>query len=131
MRQLATLDELVTLVTEIEAIINDRPITYNPSDLEEPIPLTPSMLLYGHMVTNLPQWEVSKESLQDPDVNQSQLRARLCKLDLVLRDLWKRWKNEYLPTLREQHAASKQKGEVVNHIREGDVVLSTKTTGVG
>ena len=37
---------LQTIITEIEAILNDRPITYVSSDIGDPEPLTSSHLLY-------------------------------------------------------------------------------------
>ena len=43
-RQL-THELLVTLMSEVAAIINARPITAIPSDIDEPLPLTPAMLL--------------------------------------------------------------------------------------
>ena len=36
-----------TIITETEAILNDRPITYVSPDIGDPEPLTPSHLLYG------------------------------------------------------------------------------------
>lgn len=48
-----TYDELLTSVTEVEMIINSRPLTYQSSeDAEEP--LTPSHLLLGYRVLSLP-----------------------------------------------------------------------------
>ena len=46
-------DELLTAVVEIEAVINSRPLTYiSSSDIEEP--LTPSHLVVGQRLLNLP-----------------------------------------------------------------------------
>ena len=46
-------DELLTAVTEVDAIINSRPLSYvTPEDLEKP--LTPSHLLVGRRVLSLP-----------------------------------------------------------------------------
>ena len=45
---------LETLVVEIEAVLNDRPLTYTFSELEEMDPLTPAHLLYGRRITSLP-----------------------------------------------------------------------------
>ncbi|KAL5018103.1 hypothetical protein ScPMuIL_003825 [Solemya velum] len=40
-------DTLSTIITEIEAILNDRPLTYISTDSRDVEPLTPSDLLYG------------------------------------------------------------------------------------
>ena len=46
-------DELLTVVTEVEAVFNLRPLTYVSSeDVEEP--LTPSHLILGYQVMSLP-----------------------------------------------------------------------------
>ena len=46
-------DELITALTEIEAVVNSRPLTYlSPEDLEEP--LTPSHFLCGRRILSLP-----------------------------------------------------------------------------
>ena len=46
-------DELLTAVTEVEAIFNSRPLSYVTSDdIDEP--LTPSHLLIGQRVLSLP-----------------------------------------------------------------------------
>ena len=42
-----TLPILQTLIVEVEAILNDRPLTYLSSDVTDPQPLTPSHLIYG------------------------------------------------------------------------------------
>ena len=56
-------EELLTVIIEVEAIVNSRPLSYvSPNDLEEP--LTPSHLLVGCQLTSLPdhtQYE------QEPD----------------------------------------------------------------
>ena len=43
--QKLTHELLVTLMSEFTTIVNSRPITAIPSDTDEPLPLTPSMLL--------------------------------------------------------------------------------------
>ena len=46
-------EELLTVIIEVEGIVNSRPILYvSSSDLEEP--LTPSHLLIGRRLLNLP-----------------------------------------------------------------------------
>ena len=39
--------------TEIEGVMNDRPLTYVTSDSADPDPLTPAHLLYGRRITAL------------------------------------------------------------------------------
>lgn len=47
------MDELLTALAEIEAVINSRPLSYLSSEgVEEP--LTPSHLLVGRRILNLP-----------------------------------------------------------------------------
>ena len=85
-----TYEELLTVLTEVEMIVNSRPITYISSDdLEEP--LTPSHLLCGHRVLSLPDPVVAMES-HDLDVRTSRadLTRRLRYLNKVLKDFWGR-----------------------------------------
>ena len=46
-RTFISLDQLQTVVIEIESMLNDRPLTYVYSDLQDLQLLTPSHLLYG------------------------------------------------------------------------------------
>jgi len=51
---------LQTLVVEVEAILNDQPLTHVSSDMDDAEPLTPAHLLHGHCITSLPH-EVVEE----------------------------------------------------------------------
>ena len=53
-RTLVSLDQLLTVVVEIESMLNHRPLTYVSSDLLDPQPLTPSHLLYGRRMLPIP-----------------------------------------------------------------------------
>lgn len=53
-RSLINLDVLNTVISEIEAILNDRPLTYVTTDPLDEDPLTPSHLLYGRKIKTLP-----------------------------------------------------------------------------
>ena len=50
---------------EIEAVLNDRPLTYLCADVTDPEPLTPSHLLYGWRITTLPHVEVEDDEMID------------------------------------------------------------------
>ena len=97
-------DELLTAVTEIESIINSRPLSYvAPDDLEEP--LTPSHLLMGRRVLSLPDNLSYQGDTQDPDfeLNPADLTRRVKHLNNSLTRFWRRWRHEYLVELREAH----------------------------
>ena len=117
-----TYDELLTSVSEVEMIVNSRPLTYVSSDdLEEP--LTPAHLLIGRRILTLPgipadtvdaDYEIS------PD--HSELTRRNKHFNKVLDHFWRRWRHEYLLELRSNHRFhDKKKGKKVISI--GQVVL--------
>ena len=116
-------DELLTILAEVEAIVNSRPLSYiSPSDLEEP--LTPSHLLVGCRLLSLPDSSYYEREMGDetfmttPEV----LSKRMVLLNRLMQKFWQRWKSEYLLELRNSHKAEKgtPKREM---IAEGDVVL--------
>ena len=117
-----TLEELQTLIVEVEAILNDRPITFVSSEINDEEPLTPSHLLYGKRITSLPfDISVSDDDLTDPDYgNETDIRHRVKLQAVILQRFWKRWRHEYLTSLREFHRSS---GDNKESIKKGDVVL--------
>ncbi|XP_052268500.1 uncharacterized protein LOC127869883 [Dreissena polymorpha] len=50
-RSFVTLKELQTIIVEIEAIINDRPLTYVSEDINDTESISPSFLTYGRRLT--------------------------------------------------------------------------------
>ncbi len=57
---------LQTIVTEVEDILNDRPLTYVSSAIDDADPLTPSHLLYDRRITSLPHPDIDNDELTDP-----------------------------------------------------------------
>ena len=115
------LPELQTIVTEIEAILNDRSLTFISSNIDDEQPLTPSHLLYGRRITALPHPLTEEDEWSDPTYNEdSSLVQHLAKVraDLI-HHFWNRWRREYLTSLREFHKAT-GKNEVA--VKVGDVV---------
>lgn len=121
-RALVTFDELHTILIELEATINDRPLTYVNSDLNEFDVLTPSQLLRGRRLKAFPH-EQSVDEITDPSYNtSSSLRERVNYINKLLKDLWKRWTSDYLLSLRESHKCLLAK-ENKSWPRVGDIVL--------
>ena len=113
-------DELLTLVIEVEAVLNSRPLSYiSTEDLEEP--LTPSHLMTGHRILSLPDPTIPEE----PDYNPSpkDLTRRMEHLIQACANFWRRWKREYLQELREHHRTNKVPPGVTCSIRKGEPVV--------
>ena len=118
-----TYDELLTVLTEVEAIINSRPLTYFSSeDLEEP--LTPSHLLTGHRILSLPDdpAPLGNDSDSEFEVTPQDLHRRVSALKQALAEFWDRWHNEYLLQLRERYPQA-DTGGVPRAPFPGEVIL--------
>ena len=76
-RSFVTLQTLKTIVVEVEATLNNRPLTYVTSDVANVEPLTPAHLLYGKRTVSLPH--SYDDDPEDPDyvVSESRIRKRL------------------------------------------------------
>ena len=126
-RSHVTLSSLQTIIVEIEAHLNNRPLTYVSSDLNEPEPLTPSHLLYGRIIDTLPHSSVTEEDILDEEYQQTgcKLHNTLSKKAkaqaMIIQHFWNRWKREYLTSLREVHKVNNVIGK--EGIKVGDVVV--------
>ena len=97
-----TYEELLTVVVEVEMILNCRPLSYvSGEDTEEP--LTPSHLLCGRRLMSLPDSNTSDTPDYDIDVQPQDLSRRMQHLSNVLNHFWKRWRNKYLIELQNAH----------------------------
>ena len=109
-------DELATLLVEIEAVVNARPLTYVHDD-EEGIsyPLSPSHLIYGRRIAVTP----NQEHQDIVSTNQS-LTRRIKYHRKLLSQFTRCWQREYLTSLREQAKAYASESTTLS---VGDVVL--------
>ena len=118
-RRHISLITLETVIVEIEAALNDRPITFVSSDQGDLEPLTPAHLLHGRRITCLPHEALADDDeLIDPTYGEVCGNAKL--LATILQNFQKRWRHEYLTSLREVH---KTTGSNHQTVRTGDVVL--------
>ena len=116
-----TYDELLTSVTEVEMILNSRPLTYiAASDMDEPI--TPSHLILGKRLMTLPDsFALTDSEDYSPDSSRLSLTKRLRYLSTVLEHFWYRWKKEYLLELGDSHRYYSTND--TSPIAVGDVVI--------
>ena len=120
-RAFVTVEQLETIIVEIEAMLNDRPLTYVSSDFANPEPLTPSHLLYGRRIRSIPHPLDNPEELDDPDyLDADNMRKRVDKQTHFIEQFWTRWKRGYLTSLREFNKIS---GHNKQAIKLGDVVI--------
>lgn len=85
------LSELHTVLVEIEGAVNERPLTYVSDDPDSLAPLTPASFLQLNQPLGAP-W------LEAPAIVLGQRWRHRCK---IAADLIRRWRSEYLATLRQ------------------------------
>ena len=124
-RSLVTFSELSTLLKEIQAVLNDRPLTYINSDIHDLQPLTPSQLLFGYNTTPLPYPPYDASEPFDPTFGDKNdiLRAQT-RRSALYHHFSSRFCKEYLSFLREIHSLHHRKQAInENLINVGDIVL--------
>jgi hypothetical protein len=117
-----TYDELLTSVTEVEMILNSRPLTYLSSDDAEE-PLTPSHLLLGYRVLSLPDTVETTGEEYTVKPTRDNLTRRMQHLNKTIDHFWRRWRSEYLLELRESHRHPGLAKGVTRSIAIGDIVI--------
>ena len=125
-KALLNMIELTTVGTEIEAVLNSRPLTYVYSDIEDGPPLTPSHFLCGHRLITVPhlQNQSSVDSDYQPGSDTKQLKKRAQYHERLMKTFWFCWRKEYLVNLREFHKFAAKKTSLSDSpIAVGDVVL--------
>ncbi|XP_077292805.1 uncharacterized protein LOC143915858 [Arctopsyche grandis] len=107
-----TYESLNTLITQIEAVLNSRPLTPLSSDPSDLIPLTPGHFLVGGPLIALPQEDL---------VDQPLARVSTYKhLQQMLQHFWKRWAREYVTLLQQRHKSGSRESP---NLQPGDMVI--------
>ena len=103
--------ELVTMLSEVEAVLNSRPLTYVGDDIEAVLP--PSAFLCHRTTPALPP--PSPDNSDDPEyvpnpTSAHDLVTLWAKGERLLNAFWQQWRNEYLAELRDRHQRLHQRG---------------------
>lgn len=109
-KRTASVEELRTIVAEVEGALNNRPLTYVYGEPNEPMPLTPADIIGGRRQLQDVQTRLYNFDVEDV------WRSR-CKL---VRAWWKRWHREYI---KEIGATVKAKTRQAKPLSQGDMVL--------
>ncbi|KRY26929.1 hypothetical protein T01_2962 [Trichinella spiralis] len=112
-------DELRTVLCEIEARINDRPLTIVSDRPDDQLALTPAHFLIGRELSSLPDRDCDGKQVQGDNRVLSRLHRRWRYQRRLVDHLWTRWKQEYLVTLSSRGKWRKLQEKP----RIGDVVL--------
>ncbi|XP_071042603.1 uncharacterized protein [Parasteatoda tepidariorum] len=97
-KALLTFEELSTVLAEIELIVNNRPLTYVENSPGEPEPLTPAHFLeLGYGQSKYPLHFIE---LLDSTTARDSYSKRKTYQSLLVKQLWKRWKEQYLLQLK-------------------------------
>ena len=106
--------ELETVLIEIEACVNSRPITFVGDTVDSPAPLTPNHFLTGHSIG------FQAREAEDPSaVTAKALGGRARIREQRLNRFWSVWSDEYLRNLPPAVSKFRSRGKLC----EGSVVL--------
>ena len=113
-------EELLSVVVEIEGILNSRPLTYVDDELRNP--LTPSQLIIGRRLLSSERKTGGPQSTAPQTGGELSKRAKY--LTTVLSQFWRRWQKKYLTELRVHHNCQSKNRQPTVEI--GDVVCIHK-----
>ena len=118
----ATKEHLLTLIQEIEAVINSRPLMYVDDDINSQEALTPSHFTSINTRNGVPDIEIDYYPIKDLS---TVLLEAWKRGQIHLNRFWMTWSNEYLQNLREKHCLNMKpmKGEITRMPRVGEVVI--------
>ncbi|GFW15480.1 integrase catalytic domain-containing protein [Trichonephila clavipes] len=106
-----TLEEFITILCEIEAVLNSRPLTPLTSNFDDFETLTPGHFLVGRPLTSIVEPQIT-------NINENQL-SRWERVKKITQHIYRLWKRDYLNNLQERHKWKFNK----NNVSVGTLVL--------
>ncbi|XP_041839808.1 uncharacterized protein LOC121638843 [Melanotaenia boesemani] len=103
---------LLTLLVEVEGILNAKPLGYASADAADPDPVTPNMLLMGRRDASLPQVSYAPSTITKRRWQHSQMMAD---------HFWSQFIRVYLPNLQVRHKWQRS----AENLKDGTVVMIT------
>ncbi|XP_075248344.1 uncharacterized protein LOC142341306 [Convolutriloba macropyga] len=89
-----TTSAFTTLLTQIEAILNSRPLTAPSTDINDHLALTP-----GHFIIRRPITAIAEPS----STKNNTLSRHWRNIDKMIRQFWKKWSVEYFSSLQQRN----------------------------
>lgn len=97
-------EELNTIIIQVEACINSRPLCPLSDDPDSLTPLTPSHFLIGDVLTSIPERNLL-------EIKENRL-SRFQRVQQLTQHLWRRWQKEYLAELQQRRQQQQQRGNL-------------------
>lgn len=95
---------LATVLVEVEGILNSKPLGYTSSDVADPDPVTPNMLLMGQRDASLPQALYGSDALLG--------RRRYRHSQVIADHFWSQFTRRYLPSLQQRRKWTVSTGSI-------------------
>ncbi|XP_036347617.1 uncharacterized protein LOC118756995 [Rhagoletis pomonella] len=108
---LLTYEELATLLTEVEACVNSRPLYWHSASADDLEILTPGHFLIGEPIKALPEPDTENFS--------GTLHQRWQAISAMRQHFWSRWRNEYVVNLQQRVKWFRPS----SNLKEDDVVI--------
>lgn len=114
-----TFEEMYTVLIQIEAVMNSRPLTPLSTDPNNLSYITPGHFLVGDALTS-----ISQQDVMHLPINRL---SRWQRINQIYQHFWKRWSRKYLQQLQQQNKWQLSKGLKPNvgdmvMIQEGDLL---------
>ncbi|GFX32543.1 integrase catalytic domain-containing protein [Trichonephila clavipes] len=106
-----TYEEFLTVIIQIEGMLNSRPLVPLSSDLDDLNVLTPSHFLIGRSITSIVEPDLT-------DLNENRL-DNWQKITKIIQLIWKRWSVDYLNSLQQRNKWHFEK----KNAKIGDMVI--------
>ena len=100
-----TYEQMYTVFTQIEAILNSRPLSPLSEDPHDYNPLTPSHFLIGRTLSSIPETDLT---------NEKESRLTIYKrIEQIRQHFWRRWSKEYIGELQQRVKWKKQHASLI------------------
>lgn len=107
-------DEFYTVLTQVEAVLNSRPLCTLSNDPNDLSALTPAHFLIGRTLTAAPDLDVT-------DVQMNRL-SRYQRVQQLQQQFWARWSREYISSLQ-QRPRGKASAAPASALAQGALVI--------
>lgn len=105
-------EDFLTVLNQVEACLNSRPLFPSSNDPNDPQPITPAHFLIGERLTSIPDHDYT-------DIQENRL-SRFQRLQKITQSFWKRWSKEFISELQQRTKWKKRCPEL---LKPGKLVL--------